>query len=80
MILYGLWLRNGAKTFQVDVDEEYSSLAQHRFQNTKSKVQGQLAEVMEIIPAQFQGSDTFKGGWVSKTVSAPVSKKRIYQL
>jgi hypothetical protein len=70
VILYGMWLRKGAKTFAEAVDEDFSSLAQHRFQNTKSKVQGQLADILELIPQRFQGDDAFKTGWVCKTVSA----------
>jgi hypothetical protein len=70
VILCGLWLRKGRKTFLTNVDEDYSSLAQHRFQNTKSKVQGQLADIRELIPARYHVEDAFKGGWVSKTVSS----------
>jgi len=64
-----MWLRKGAKTFAEPIDEDFNSLAQHHFQNANSKVQGQLAEILDLIPQRFQDGDAFKTGWISKTVS-----------
>jgi hypothetical protein len=69
VIAYGLWLRHGIGTFKVELNEDFSTLAQHHFQNTNLKVQGQLSELMELLPDHLCTPDIFKGALLPKTVS-----------
>ena len=64
-----LWLRDDRTTFRTVIDEQYDHL--QRFENVASKIQGQLADIIESLPPKYAG---FLGGddaiWLSQVVSA----------
>lgn len=68
VIMKGLWLHGGEKIFHTNLDDDFSPLPHHRFANTKSKAQGQLAELRELIPSQYHEKKIFQGHWLPKTV------------
>lgn len=63
------WLREDRRTFRTTVDEQYDHL--QRFENLETKIQGQLAEILEVLPSQY-ASEVGNGTtatWLSQTVS-----------
>lgn len=64
-----LWLRDDRTTFRTAIDEQYDHLL--RFENVASKIQGQLADIVESLPPKYVG---FLNGddvtWLSQVVSA----------
>ncbi|EGO19257.1 hypothetical protein SERLADRAFT_443304 [Serpula lacrymans var. lacrymans S7.9] len=52
-ITHALWLHEPTKTFQTTIDDEYDKL--DRFGSTAAKVQGQLRDILDIVPATYHG-------------------------
>lgn len=68
-IMYGLWLLKGEATFKIQPDDNYSPLAMHRFDCVDAKVQGQLADLRELVGEEWADDKVFKKLFVRKTVS-----------
>ena len=66
VILYSPWLRLGEETFKAECAEE--SIEAERFENSDSKVQGQLGEIRKILGTQLAGEMTSEV-WIAKAVS-----------
>ncbi|KAF7967342.1 hypothetical protein HWV62_34675 [Athelia sp. TMB] len=64
VLMCWLWLRMGAKTFSEQVDPEYSPL--DRFDNTKGKVQGELSDLLELLPPQLQSAECMASSWLRR--------------
>lgn len=62
VILKGLWLRHGGKTFLMEYDSEWDE--KQRFENGANKAQGQLRDIMEVLGTRFMAEP-----WVAKAVS-----------
>ncbi|KAJ7766859.1 hypothetical protein B0H16DRAFT_1791371 [Mycena metata] len=68
-----LWMRDLKCTFNTDVDEQYDPLA--RWENWESKVQGQLADLLEILPPKFRG-ETMHAQWFINTFHVEMGTQR----
>lgn len=66
VILYSPWLRLGEETFKVEYVEE--SIETERFENSDSKVQGQLREIRKVLGTQLAG-EMVSEAWIAKAVS-----------
>ena len=53
-IMSMLWLQDDRKTLQTTIDEQYNHLQQ--FENKETKIQGQLADVVEVLPSRYVGA------------------------
>ena len=51
-LLCALWIHSGDDIFDIDIDEGYD--AAERFENGKSKSQGQLKEIFDLLQEKFQ--------------------------
>jgi hypothetical protein len=61
-----LWLRDDRKTFQTAIDEQYDHL--QRFKNKETKIQGQLADIVEVLPSRYVGALCNNATWLSQMV------------
>jgi len=66
VILYSPWLRLGEETFKVEYVEE--SIEAECFENSDSKVQGQLREIRKVLGTQLAG-EMISEVWIAKAVS-----------
>src|SRR6202167_5019350 len=64
------WLHDDRKTFRTQVDEQYDHL--QRFENLESKIQGQIADILDVLPSRFADTMTNNATWLSQTVSLHV--------
>ena len=63
-----LWLRDGGKkAFDTALDEEYNTL--NRFKNSTSKVQGEIHDILEVLPAKYH-KDFLEKNWIDRPVSS----------
>lgn len=68
VITKGLWLRAEAKAFRGELDEEFYDPL-NRFSDDDSKIQGQLREILDVLPDEYHGP-RLKLRSVAKTVSS----------
>ena len=61
------WLRDDRQTFRTQLDEQYDHL--QRFENLESKVQGQIRDILEVLPPQYADMMGHDVSWLSQTVS-----------
>ena len=61
------WLHDDRKTFRTPVDEQYDHL--QRFENLESTIQGQIADILEVLPARYGDNIGNDAAWLSQTVS-----------
>lgn len=61
------WLRDDRQTFRTPIDEQYDHL--QRFENLESKIQGQIRDLLEVLPAQYADMMGHDATWLSQTVS-----------
>ena len=66
-IMNSFWLHEERQTFRTQVDEQYDHL--QRFENTTSKIQGQLTEILDVLPSRFKDLMGDHAVWLSQTVS-----------
>jgi hypothetical protein len=60
-----MWISDLAHTVNTDVNDQYNPL--ERFENCGSKIQGELADLLDILPAKFRG-DVMRSDWLIKLV------------
>jgi hypothetical protein len=63
-----MWISDLTSTVNTDVDDQYIPL--ERFETRKSKVQGELADLLDILPAKFHG-EVMRADWLIKLVCLP---------
>ncbi|KAJ7201090.1 hypothetical protein GGX14DRAFT_571664 [Mycena pura] len=68
-----VWLHDPPTTFTTVVDSQYNPL--ERFENRASKIQGELAELLEVLPPRFHG-ETMRSEWVIKTFCDAMQSQR----
>ena len=61
------WLCDDRQTFHTPIDEQYDHL--QRFENLESKIQGQIRDLLEVLPAQYADMMGHDATWLSQTVS-----------
>jgi hypothetical protein len=66
-LLRAPWIRSGDDIFDIDIDEGYD--AAERFENDKSKSQGQLKEILDILQEKFQ-QHALRQRWFRRQVSS----------
>jgi hypothetical protein len=66
VIMNLVWFRPTSGPFGCKVDEEYNPA--QRFENDKSKLQGQLGDFADFLPKKFH--DQYSKEWFTQTVSA----------
>ena len=65
-LLRAPWIRSGDDIFDIDIDEGYH--AAERFENDKSKSQGQLKEIFDLLQERFQ-QHALHQRWLRRQVS-----------
>jgi hypothetical protein len=60
-----MWISDLARTVNTDVNDQYNPL--ERFENRGSKIQGELADLLDILPAKFH-RDVMCSDWLIKLV------------
>lgn len=68
VILFGLWMREGKGTFTVDVDPTYADSG--RFDSSESKIQGQLTDLLEMLPEMLKSTVMLESEWLPERVSS----------
>lgn len=67
-MMHLFWLHQDKSTFRCQPNEQYNPL--ERFENENTKVQGQLADLLEFLPSQYGDMILARDvTWLSKTVS-----------
>lgn len=67
-IMQMLWLRDPSVTFKTVVDEEYNEL--ERFENIGYTIQGQIQDMLEVLPDKFHQETIFQTEWFQQNVSS----------
>lgn len=65
VIMNLVWFRPSSGPFGCQVDEEYNPV--QRFENASSRLQGQLADLVDFLPKKFR--DEYQKEWFTQTVS-----------
>ncbi|KAJ7853017.1 hypothetical protein B0H14DRAFT_2354529 [Mycena olivaceomarginata] len=68
-----MWISDLAHTVNTDVNDQYNPL--ERFENRGSKIQGELADLLDILPAKFHG-DVMRSDWLIKLRSNSAGRVR----
>ncbi|EGO26545.1 hypothetical protein SERLADRAFT_407295 [Serpula lacrymans var. lacrymans S7.9] len=71
-ITHALWLHEPTKTFQTTIDDEYDKL--DRFGSTAAKVQGQLRDILDIVPATYHGD--LPNHWLGRSFRDGMQEQR----
>ena len=66
-LLRAPWIRSGDDIFDIDIDEGYD--AAERFENDKSKSQGQLKEIFDLLQEKFQ-QHALRQRWLRRQVNS----------
>lgn len=66
LLVCGPWLRRGEKIFQMAFDNSYTEKT--RFENGHNKIQGQLRDILTVLPEKFHDNQ-FTSKLMSKMVS-----------
>lgn len=66
-LLCAPWIHSGDDIFDIDIDEGYD--AAERFENEKSKSQGQLKEIFNLLQEKFQ-QHALRQRWLRRQVSS----------
>ena len=66
-LLCAPWIHSGDDIFDIDIDEGYD--AAERFENDKSKSQGQLKEIFDLLREKFQ-QHALRQRWLRRQVSS----------
>lgn len=66
-LVYAPWIHSGEDLFDIKVDEEYD--AAERFENDKTKSQGQLYEILDLLQGKFQ-QQALHQRWLRRQVSS----------
>ena len=66
-LLRAPWIHSGDDIFDIDIDEGYN--AAERFENDKSKSQGQLKEIFDLLQEKFQ-QHALGQRWLQRQVSS----------
>lgn len=67
MLLKCAWLKGGVTIFALDLDDAYDD--SKRRQSSASKSQGQLRDVLEVLPEGLR--QQYKDGWIGRAVRDP---------
>lgn len=65
-LLHAPWIHSGDDIFDIDIDEGYDAV--ERFENDKSKSQGQLKEIFDLLQEKFQHA--LRQRWLRRQVSS----------
>lgn len=76
VILYSFWLHNGKGTFTMAVDPEY--VEANRFESLETKAQGQLADLLELLPESLKSKEVMESEWFATRVSLSAKYTFIY--
>ncbi|KAJ6592903.1 hypothetical protein B0H19DRAFT_975627, partial [Mycena capillaripes] len=68
-----LWIPDLQKTVNTKVDDQYNPL--ERFENAASKVQGELADLLETLPEKFHG-EVMRSEWFIKEFHTAMGTQR----
>ncbi|KAJ7718511.1 hypothetical protein B0H14DRAFT_634788 [Mycena olivaceomarginata] len=68
-----MWISDLAHTVNTDVNDQYNPL--ERFENRGSKIQGELADLLDILPAKFHG-DVMCSDWLIKLFNSEMGTQR----
>ncbi|KAJ6483197.1 hypothetical protein C8R45DRAFT_1075505 [Mycena sanguinolenta] len=68
-----LWVSDLDDTVNTDINEQYNPL--ERFENHESKVQGELADLLETLPEKFRG-EVICAEWFIKTFHTAMGTQR----
>jgi hypothetical protein len=66
-LLCAPWIHSGDDIFDINIDEGYD--AAERFENDKSKLQGQLKEIFDLLQEKFQ-QHALRQRWLRRQVSS----------
>jgi len=65
-LVYAPWIRSGDDIFEHDADEDYN--AAERFENDKTKSQGQLKDILNLLQTRFP-PQALQQRWLRRQVS-----------
>ncbi|KAJ7645958.1 hypothetical protein DFH06DRAFT_1136118 [Mycena polygramma] len=76
-IMGTLWLHDLNRMFNTAVDSQYDPLG--RFQNRTSKIQGELADLLVLLPDKFHG-EIMSSEWLIKTTGLDQRKESVLRI